>query len=417
MLVGLVAGVLASAFRLSLTYAEHWRTTQIHAHHTWFAAAISIGLAMVGGGLGVWLVRRYAPETAGSGIPHLKAVVLGRQTLRWKRLIPIKFFAGLLAIGGGFALGREGPTVQMGGATGLAVSDALRITPGEGERKALISAGSGAGLAAAFNAPLSGVMFVLEELHGAFTPVVFISAFLACVSADVVARVLTGSMPVFALPIVTPPPLTILPLAALMGVVLGFVGVAYNRGLIASLDWFGKFKRVSPFVVGALAGLVIGVVGYFWPGVVGSGYPLADRSLTGEIAFHWLPLLFLARFVLTLVSYGCGAAGGIFAPILVIGALAGVFIGMVGHNVSPAWIPSVPVFAVLGMGALFAAAVRAPLTGIVLMVEMTGQYNIMLPLLTACLCAYGVAEALHTPPIYEALLERSFPDPAHAHQA
>lgn len=411
LLVGLAAGVLGSAFRLSLTYAEHWRLSQLGHVPTFRAAALSIGLAVLGGGLGVWLVRRFAPESGGSGIPHLKAVVLGRTSLRWARLIPVKFLGGLVAIGGGFSLGREGPTVQMGGATGLGVGEVLRVVPGEGERKALISAGSGAGLAAAFNAPLSGVIFVLEELHGAFTPVVFIAAFLAAVSADIVARVLTGDMPVFTLPLVAPPPLTILPLAALLGALLGFAGVAFNRGLLASLDWFNRFKKLPAFVPGALAGLFVGAVGFFWPGIVGSGSVLTEHALAGEMAFKWLPLLFLARFALTLVSYGCGAAGGIFAPLLVLGALAGVFVGSLGHLWAPEWIPSVPVFAVLGMGALFAAAVRAPLTGIVLMVELTGQYNIMLPLLTACLCGYGVAEALRDKPIYEALLDRSFGEP------
>ncbi|HKB92036.1 MAG TPA: chloride channel protein, partial [Opitutaceae bacterium] len=169
LIVGCVAGLVGSAFRVSLSFAETARIAWI-AHATWpWKIVIALGLGSVGGGLGVWLVRRFSPEAAGSGIPHLKSVVLGERTLNWKRVLPVKFVAGIAGIGGGLALGREGPTIQMGAATGLAVAESFKVVAGEGERKALISAGAGAGLAAAFNAPLAGVIFVLEELQGNFT--------------------------------------------------------------------------------------------------------------------------------------------------------------------------------------------------------------------------------------------------------
>ena len=408
MLVGIVAGLLASAFRLALVQVEHLRVRFLESTPGFAGAAFSIALAVLGGGLGVWVVKRFSPAAAGSGIPHLKAVVLGRSTLDWRTLIPIKFLAGVVGIGGGLALGREGPTIQMGGATGLVVSDLLRIKPGEGERKALISAGAGAGLAAAFNAPLSGMIFVLEELHGAFTPIVFIAAFLASIVADVIARVLTGELPVFSIHISGQPGLATLPLAALLGAILGLMGVVFNRSLLAALDVAEKLRRVPPFAIGALAGLIVGTIGAFAPRIVGTGGLITDQALAGDLALRWLPLLLIARFALTLVSYGSGTAGGIFAPLLVLGALAGLFVGGVGHLVFPQWFPDRQLFAVLGMGALLAAVVRAPLTGIVLMIELTGQYAIMLPLLTACLCAHSVAEALRDRPIYEALLDRSF---------
>lgn len=405
-LVGLVAGLLASAFRLSLVNAERFRIHTLDHLSTLPRIGLALAMAVIGGGIGVWLVRAFAPHASGSGIPHLKAVVLGHATLEWKRLIPVKFFAGVLGIGGGLALGREGPTIQMGGATGLMISDALRIQPGQGERKALISAGAGAGLAAAFNAPLSGMIFVLEELHGAFTPVVFIAAFLSSVTADIVARVLTGEMPVFSVHVAGPPALSNLPLAAALGALMGLVAVAFNRGLLFSLDVFERLKKAPPFLVGALAGLFVGAIGAYSPRIVGSGGLLVDQALAGELALKWLPLIFVTRFALTLVSYGSGTAGGIFAPVLVLGAVGGMAVGVLGHHVMPEWIPDAPLFAVLGMGAFLAGVVRAPLTGIVLMVELTGQYFIMLPLLTACLCAHGVAEALRDRPIYEALMER-----------
>jgi CIC family chloride channel protein len=179
LIVGLVAGLIASAFRVALQFLERGNLALLGGMAPAIRWVVGGGLGAIGGALSVWLVRRFAPEAAGSGIPHLKAVVLGERTLNWRRLLPVKFFAGVAGIGGGLALGREGPTIQMGGATGLMVSEWFRVKSGEGERKALISAGAGAGLAAAFNAPLAGVMFVLEELQGNFTPVVFVAAFMA----------------------------------------------------------------------------------------------------------------------------------------------------------------------------------------------------------------------------------------------
>src|SRR3954466_7961989 len=192
LVVGLVAGLLATAFRVALSATERSRIAFLTGLSGWERIPIAILLGATGGALGLWLVRRLAPDAGGSGIPQLKGFVLGERGIEWRRLLPVKFFAGLVGIGGGLALGREGPTIQMGGATGLMVSEWFRVKIGEGERKALIAAGAGAGLAAAFNAPLAGVMFVLEELAGNFTPILFVSAFIASVSADVVGRVVTG---------------------------------------------------------------------------------------------------------------------------------------------------------------------------------------------------------------------------------
>jgi CIC family chloride channel protein len=326
--------------------------------------------------------------------------------MTWQRLLPVKFLAGLTGIGGGLALGREGPTLQMGGATGLMVSEWFRVKAGEGERKALIAAGAGAGLAAAFNAPLAGVMFVLEEVAGNFTPVVFVAAFLASVSADVVGRVLTGELPVFPLHTMVAPDLHALPAALLLGALCGLGGVIFNRSLLKSLDVYARL-RWPAWAIGALAGAIVGLASGIYPGVAGSGGLIAERALAGEIALRWLPLLLLTRFALTLTSYGSGAAGGIFAPLLVLGALGGLGFGHVIHAALPAWAAQPEAFAVIGMGGLLTAIVRAPMTGIVLMIELTGKYDFMLPLLVCCLAAYGVAEALRDTPIYEALRERA----------
>lgn len=409
LVVGLVAGLLSSAFRVALQRVEVHRIAFQLQHTGWSALAVALAVGALGGGVGLWLVRRFAPEAAaGSGIPHLKSVVMGERTMDWRRILPVKFFAGVVGIGGGLALGREGPTIQMGGATALMVSRWFRIKPGEGERKALISAGAGAGLAAAFNAPLAGVMFVLEELHGSFTPVVFVATFLASVTADVVGRVATGEMPVFALKNMPAPTLRALPVALLLGVACGFGGVIFNRTLLRSLDLFeGLHRRMPSWLVGVIVGGGVGVASWAYPSVAGSGGLLAEHALAGEILLRWLPVLLVTRFFLTMWSYGSGAAGGIFAPLLVIGALGGLAVGRLANVVAPTWAAHPEVFAVIGMGGLLTAIVRAPLTGIVLMVELTGKYDFMLPLLVCCLVAYGIAEVLREPPIYEALRERA----------
>jgi CIC family chloride channel protein len=407
LVVGLVAGLIASGFRMALQYCELSRIFWIQRLPRWGALAAALALGALGSGVGLWLVRRFAPETAGSGIPDLKSVVMGEKTLHWKRVLPIKFLAGIAGIGGGLTLGREGPTVQMGGATGLMVSTWFRVKQGEGERKALISAGAAAGLAAAFNAPLAGLIFALEELNGSFTPVVFVASFLAAVSADVVCRVVTGQTPVFTLHGMPSPSLNTLPVAALVGVAAGFGGVVFNRSLLASLDLFDRLRHWPPFGVGALAGVVVGFAAWVYPTVSGSGVFLSSRALSGEIAIQGVLALLVVRFALTMVSYGSGAAGGIFAPLLVLGSFGGLAVAIGVHAVAPSWSFFPGTFAVIGMGALFTATVRAPLTGIVLMIELTGTYDFMLPLLVGCFAAYGIAEALGDKPIYEALRERS----------
>jgi CIC family chloride channel protein len=406
LIIGLVAGLISSAFREGLQWLEVNRITLLQRLPLMSSLGVALLVGGLGGGIGLWLVRRFAPEVAGSGIPHIKAVVLGETQLRWWRVLSVKFLAGLASIGSGLALGREGPTIQIGGATGLMVSKWFRVKHGEGERKALISAGAGAGLAAAFNAPLAGLIFVMEELHGSFTPVIFVAAFLASVTADVVCRILTGETPVFALRGLPVPSLNALPVALVVGIVAGVGGVVFNRCLLLSLDGFDRLKRWPPFWVGVVSGLFVGLAAWIYPEVSGSGAILAQNALSGEIAIRWVLVLVAARFILTMVSYGSGAAGGIFAPLLVIGALGGLAVGSAAHIVFPSWAGHPEVFAVLGMGAFLTATVRAPLTGIVLMVELTGKYDYMLPLLVSCFAAYGIAEAMLSPPIYESLRER-----------
>jgi CIC family chloride channel protein len=405
-LVGLCAGIVALFFRMLLAVADSLRNGLVSWSYSvpiggW---TVPILFCATGATMAVAVVRRYAPETSGSGIPHLKAVLHRLRNLAWLRALVVKLMGGVMAIGSGLALGREGPTVQMGGAVGDGIARWLKLSTRD--RLTLTAAGAGAGLAAAFNAPLSGLMFVLEEMQRDFRPAVFGAAFIAAAAADIVARFASGQLPVFTVPSYPVPSLAALPAYAALGCVAAVFGVLFNRGLLGTLNWMSRFRRQSALMMAAAVGAITGLAAWFYPLGVGSGHSLAETVLAGKVVLGLIPILFTLRFALTLLSYGTGAAGGIFSPLLVLGALVGLGVGHLAHGISPVIVPQPEAFAVVGMAAYFTAIVRAPLTGIMLIVEMTGNYEQMLPLLTSCFCAYAITEYVRDVPIYEALLER-----------
>ena len=406
-MVGVIAGLVAVAFRDALEWGEEFRTHLIEwaSQFGYFGWIFPVMLGVLGTTIAVLMVQNFAPEASGSGIPHLKAVLHRLRPMRSGRIIGTKFVGGALALGGGLALGREGPTVQMGGAIGQVVHNWLGGTPRE--RQSLIAAGAGAGLAAAFNAPLAGVVFVIEEVQRDFSPGVFTTTFLASVTADVVTRTLSGQLPVFHLAHEAGvQPLESIPAFALLGLIAGGLGVLFNRGLLSTLNGMARFKKGRRIIVAALIGGVVGLVAWFLPGAVGGGGEIVKSTLTNSVTFQALAAFFALRFVLTMLSYGTNAPGGIFAPLLVLGAQIGLAFGQAANWLSPRMAPQPMAFAVVGMAAYFSAIVRAPLTGVVLLLEMTEQYALMLPLLVACFMSYLLADMLRDRPIYEALLER-----------
>ncbi len=405
-LVGLVSGLMAVLFRAVLASGDNLRLRICTTAHQMGGAGglIPVCYSMCLAALAVFLVVKFSPDAAGSGIPHLEAVLHRYRAIRWKPLIAVKFLGGAASLSSGLVLGREGPTVQMGGAVGDAISRWLKVT--EPDRMVLIAAGAGAGLAAAFNAPLSGLVFVLEEVQRDFRPAVFGSAFVAATVADIVARFASGQLPVFHVPACVAPPMQSIPLFILLGAITGVIGVGYCRSIIVGLNLLQKTPRNAKIAYAAFMGAAAGIAGYFHPDLIGGGHHLAERVLSANMAFTIIPMLLLARIGLSVFSYATGAPGGIFAPLLGMGALTGLAVGLAAHNAWPSVVPQPAAFAVAGMAAMFTAIVRAPLTGIVLIVEMTGSYSLMLPLLMVCFCAYAVAELLGEMPIYENLLER-----------
>lgn len=416
-LVGLLAGIAAVLFQAALFYVDGLRNhlllwLKTFPYWGWTVLPV-IGAAM--GALAGYITSKYAPEASGSGIPHVKAVLLQLRPMRWQRILPVKFFGGILAIGAGFSLGREGPTVQMGAAVGKMLSHVLKVP--KRSRSQLVAAGAGAGLAAAFNAPLAGFIFAIEELQREMSPLTYGTALIAAVVGDIVTRTFTGQLPSFHISGYPTPPLAAMPLFAILGLVCGVMGVLFNHGLLRSLRLFHCWTRLPAWARPALVGVVVGLLAWWLPSAVGGGHSTAElllrgksyTLLTGNVTLlrlvSFLALLLAVKFVLTLISYASGVPGGIFAPLLVLGALLGSIVGRVAGIWWPSMAHTPAAFAVIGMAAAFAAIVRAPLTGIVLILEMTGNYQQLFPLVVTSLIAYLVAEHLQNKPIYEALLE------------
>lgn len=406
---GILCGFAGAAFHYVLDRANdargYLRDTLASVPIAGWVILAAVGVVMVT--LSLWLVRRFAPETSGSGVQEVEGILQGLRKLRWQRVLPVKFIAGSLAIGAGLVLGREGPTIHIGSALGKMVSDWGRLN--QRHTRALIAAGAGAGLAAAFNAPLAGIIFVTEEMREEFeyTFVSLQSVILACCMCVVINDWWLGQGPFLPVQKFPPPALTEVPLFAVMGVLIGAFGVLFNRLLLGSLAFFSKIKRRHTNLVAGSVGLVVGVLVCFFPDSVGGGESLVQQILSVHWTFNFLFTLFAVRTFTSVGSYGSGVPGGIFAPMLALGTLAGIAFTHFLPQVFMAGEIEIGAFAVAGMGALFAATVRAPLTGIALVVELTGAYNSILVIILTCLSATFTAQLLGGRPIYHLLLDRT----------
>jgi CIC family chloride channel protein len=395
-ILGVCAGLIAVAFRLLLEKAEHLREIFLSLFTSTYFILPSILLATLIT-VTVIVVTRFAPESSGSGIPHLKGVLHEGFQFRDVRVLLIKFWGGIIAIGSGLALGREGPTVQMGGATGSILS--RWFGSNADERELLICSGAGAGLAAAFNAPLAGLLFVLEELQQKYDKFSLVTAFTATITGTLVCRGLLGQSPIFSFKMLDYPALHLIFWCLAFGVVLGFSGLFFNLFLLKSMRRFGSHKLFLAISLG----LSFGFIGMHYPQLLGSGHNIIYEILQGKFALPLLGMLFVGRFFLTVLSYNTGTPGGIFAPLLLLGAIMGAIFHNLVEFVHPGEF-QLETFLVLGMGGMFTAIVRSPLTGIVLILEMTNEFYLLLPLMLISLVAYGIPEYFFNQPIYDDLL-------------
>jgi len=407
LLVGAGTGAVAACFRLGLEQADLLRDRVIGWAHGQGAAGFAalIAACTIATGLAAWLVRYFAPEASGSGIPHVEAVLHGEAPPGPYALVPVKFVGGVLAIGSGLALGREGPSVQMG--AGVATYVGRLFRRGFPDSRGLIAAGAGAGLATAFNAPLAGAVFVLEELVQRYEPRIAIAALAASVTAITVARQILGNTPDFHVAALSYPGLGTQALFLGLGAVAGLLAVVYNRTILAALAVADRAGGVPVEIRAGLVGAAVGLLAWFHPGLVGGGDNITQQMLVGGVAIAAVPAAFAVRFGLGAVSYAAATPGGLFAPLLTLGAQAGIVFGSLCAQLLPNFGIQPEGFALVGMAAFFTGVVRSPVTGIILVTEMTANVTLLLPMVGACFIAMLVPTLLGDVPIYDALRERT----------
>lgn len=401
MIAGLLAGLISSAYRFLLLKAEFASFSAYHfiRNHLQLIPFLFILLAGLGL-LTMLLVKRY-PLISGSGIPQVKGIISGYITQNWLSTLIGKFAGGILAILAGLSLGREGPSIQLGASVAEGLAEKFSET--KFEKKILIASGAGAGLAAAFNAPLAGALFALEEIYKYFSPIVCLSALASAVVADYVSKLVFGTAPVFQFGQFADIPLKSYWILLLLGILLGIFGFIYNKSILLSQKLYKKGQKLIGRYILLLPFLLAGILGLIFPFVCGGGHVLIDKI---NIKSGLLFLLFalVLKFLFSVISFGSGAPGGIFFPFLVMGALAGGITAKI--SIQYLGLPENVFYTLvtLSMCGFFSAIVRAPITGIILLAEMTGSVTTLLPLTVVSVISYMTADMLKSAPIYDSLL-------------
>jgi len=409
MVVGLIAGLVGSLFRMVLEQLEMLRLQLLSSADqyditTWIMPVL---FSVIGVVVAFFMVRGLAPETSGSGVQEIEGALDEVRPLRWQRVIPVKFIASFFSLGSGLLLGREGPTIQLGANIGKMVKDIFNLR--EDHSNPLVSSGAAAGLACAFNAPFSGIVFVMEEMHGHFKFNFYSVAaiMVASATADIVVRLIIGVDPVIQMMVFGQQALNTLWLFVVLGLMFSMLGYAFNKLLVLTLDWLELVAKHVPLILAVSTGLFIALAGIFLPEITGGGYLTISEALHNSFTIKLMLFILVARFFLTIFSYGTGVPGGIFAPMLALGVLFGMLYGNTMQHFFPHLISNPAVFAVAGMAAIFASTVRAPLTGLALAIEMTSNYALILPLLITTIVASVVTSELDNEPIYTTLLKRT----------
>lgn len=404
MLVGIFAGLAVVFYRLLLEKALGL-CKEIYKYQLTNKFFIPLWVIfMVLTALLVGYLMDKEPMASGSGIPQVEGLLLREFSMDWFKIIIYKLIGGTLSILGGLSLGREGPSIQIGASVGQGFSKLFKRV--KLEEKFLITSGASAGLSAAFNAPLSGVIFALEEVHKNFSPIVLSTALTASITADFISKQFFGINPVFNIKNINPLPLKYYGYLIVLGVILALFGVLFNKSLLKTQDIYNNSKKLTtitkplvPFLMACLLGLIM-------PQVLGGGHSIVESLVNAEFTIKFVCILLIIKFIFTMISYGSGAPGGIFLPLLVIGALIGNIYGKgitTIFNIDSSFVVN---FIVLAMAGYFTAIVKAPITGIILITEMTGSFSHLLSISVVSITAYVVTEMLASKPIYELLLER-----------
>ncbi|BAU11754.1 hypothetical protein LEP3755_22570 [Leptolyngbya sp. NIES-3755] len=410
-LIGFVSGLAAVTLKQGVGWLSQWRLYSATIYPAWIVLP---AIGIVAGLLAGWLIEQFAPEVAGSGIPQVKAALGGVSSALDLRVAIAKLTTTLLTLGSGLNLGRQGPTVQIGAAIAAQLSDWVPTSPVH--RRQLIAAGAAAGLAAGFNAPIAGVLFVVEELLQDVSGLTLGTAILASFVGAVVSRLLGGqgfNGTPYGMDIMTSFSVTSIPIFLIVGIVSGLLGSLFVRGILFSLKLNRKSLNWSlPFRIafaGGLSGLAIAIL----PSALRDSASLQEVWITSELGWRITAVLFITKFVLTLVAFGSGAPGGLFAPSLILGSALGYLISFAAQSIENAGIPLgldlstalTTTAALTGMGAFFSAVTRGPITAIVIVFEMTTDFNVVLPLMIGSVTAYLVAESTFSGSVYKHLLE------------
>src|ERR1035437_5370891 len=359
-------------------------------------------LLPVGGSLGIgYLLYRYFPDARGSGVPQTKAALYAREGRITLRTVLGKFFCTSATLASGIPLGREGPSVQVGAGIASVLGRILGLR--SEQVKKLIPVGAAAAIAAAFNTPLAAVLFSLEEIVGDLNAPVMGAVVLASATAWMVLRMLLGNHPLFKVPqyqLVHPAEFAVY---AVLGVAGGAVSAAFTKLLLGMRARFLQFPLKTVWFQPVAGGLLVGLTGWFVPQVLGVGYGFVGEALNGRMTVQLMALLVVLKLITVTTSYASGNAGGIFGPALFIGAMLGGTVGTVAHHLFPAYTATPGAYALVGMGAAFAGIVRAPMTSVLMIFEMTQDYAVIVPLMIANLVSLFIASRLQHEPIYEAL--------------
>jgi chloride channel protein, CIC family len=396
--IGIVAGLAAVLFSVAIDQVTH-RLFGIAPSRLRLFLVPPL-MSLVTG----FLLARVFPEVRGSGVPQTEAayhlaggVIPGR--------VPFgKFITGVMCIGSGHSMGREGPSVQIGAGLASVAGRWLGLSP---QRvRDLVPVGAAGALAAAFNTPVAAVLFALEEIIGDMNAALLGSTVVASVAAVIVERSILGNEPLFHVPTYRlMHPAELLAYAAL-GVLGGAVSLAFCKGLLATRRLFQRLPARTKMLQPALGGLIIGGLLLYSPAIMGVGYEYVDQALNGGLLFRTMLILCFLKLGATIVSYASGNAGGIFAPSLYIGAMAGGAVGMAVHRLAPVPTADPGAYALVGMGALFAGIIRAPMTSVFMIFEITQDYQILVPLMVANLLSFVISRRFQPVPVYHALLHQ-----------
>jgi len=362
--------------------------------------APAVGMVLVS-----WMVRRWAPEARGHGVPEVQYAVRMLGGRIRARVAAVKALASAVSIGSGGSVGREGPIVQIGSSLGSTVAQGVGLGPPQ--VRIMVAAGAASAIAATFNAPIAGVMFAMEVILGSFAARSFGLVVIASVTATAISQAVLGNEPAFRLL----ESFTLVsewefPLYLALGVFTGLIALAYVKSVYWFEDSFDAWQT-SPTVKAVVGGLGIGAMGFFGTEhLFGVGHEGVELALRGELTLWFMLILIFLKILATSVTLGAGGSGGVFAPALFIGAMAGGAFGKMANQVFPEFTAPPGAYALVGMAALFGAAAHAPITGIIILFEMTDNYRIILPLMFAVVVAHLMASTLQEDSIYSIKLRR-----------